>query len=509
MWWTLLACVPAPAPLVTPADPATPPRVEGVTALPALGEGARWWPLLAAGEPVAGVPFGGDAGGVADAMDANTLHVRDGRLWMVTHFERAAGALYVSELVRRSDGGFVAASTAPIPVDGPAVYNPCGAAPSPWGSHLGSEEYEPDAAVALADGHIPLEADRGRGVEREFDNGWNTRWRTLPGGSAPYRHGWAFEVKVGPQGAGALQRRFALGRYSHEQQLAVDDRTVYLSDDHPGGGGLYRFVAAAAGDLSRGTLAAAAFTAGPDAATLGTVRWVELGPTDDAVVAARWASPPSFTEILTRTLPADGVCAAGQLVESATGRECLGLVPGAEALARHFETRRYAGLRGATTAFPKEEGLAWDARRGRIFAAWSAVDADAARRLGVGTAPCGLVVSIDPVGGAVDVVASGELTSAGCATTGIANPDNLVWAPELDTLFIAEDGRKRGGENWLWALRDGRLTPVLRGPPTAEVSGLGWVVFGGEGWLAVDLQEESATTPSRLAMVGPLVLPAR
>src|SRR5690606_40840621 len=73
----------------------------------------------------------------------------------------------------------------------------------------------------------------------------------------PYDYGYIVEI-TDPTGAPTPVKHFTLGRYSHENAVVMpDQKTVYMSDD---GGGviLFKFVADAAGDLSSGTLYAAA-----------------------------------------------------------------------------------------------------------------------------------------------------------------------------------------------------------------------------------------------------------
>jgi len=77
-----------------------------------------------------------------------------------------------------------------------------------------------------------------------------------------------------------------------------------------------------------------------------------------------------------------------------------------------------------------------------------------------------------------------------CGLDAIANPDNLAFIPEADTLLIAEDTHGHDN-NVLWA-RDPAskaLTRILTAPTRAEVAGLNWFKdIGGFGYLTVTIQ---------------------
>src|SRR5690606_14131063 len=56
------------------------------------------------------------------------------------------------------------------------------------------------------------------------------------------------------------------------------------------------------------------------------------------------------------------------------GQECLQLKPGMGTIASRLETRRYAAMLGATTELNKEEGITFDATRGKLYLAMSSVE---------------------------------------------------------------------------------------------------------------------------------------
>lgn len=78
---------------------------------------------------------------------ASLLKGEDGKLYMVSHFENSPGGMYVTELNQNSSTGMLTAErTRHIDFsefNGGWVH--CAGSVTPWGTHLGSEEYEPDA----------------------------------------------------------------------------------------------------------------------------------------------------------------------------------------------------------------------------------------------------------------------------------------------------------------------------------------------------------------------------
>jgi len=142
------------------------------------------------------------------------------------------------------------------------TWNNCFASVTPWNTGLTSEEYEPFAGDPAA---------------------YDAMTDYLGYAANPYDYGWIVELV--PSGASSrVERRYALGRKSNENAwVAGDQRTVYFGDD---GSNVvfFKFVAEEAGDLSAGTLYAAAVTQNGENLQL---EWIELGyGTDDEIEAA-------------------------------------------------------------------------------------------------------------------------------------------------------------------------------------------------------------------------------
>ena len=93
----------------------------------------------------------------------------------------------------------------------------CGASLSPWGTHLSSEEYEPDAFAARSANYM------------------NSFSQNLYGNAAtanPYDYGHLPEVTVKPDGTGSIKKHYCMGRISHELvQVMPDERTVLMGDE--------------------------------------------------------------------------------------------------------------------------------------------------------------------------------------------------------------------------------------------------------------------------------------
>src|SRR5262245_44451523 len=178
-------------------------------------------------------------------------------------------------------------------VDG--LWNPCNASITPWMSHLGGEEYEPDAAYFEKQ---PLEAmNLYRGTTGKL---------AKDGGAKPYQYGHIVEISVGPDGGTAVTKHFAMGRLSFElADVMADGKTAYIGDD---GDDVIRamFVADTVGDLSAGTLYAAKWRqrAGDPFGSAG-LEWIRLGHATDAEIKALIDRGVAFSDIFEAASPAE------------------------------------------------------------------------------------------------------------------------------------------------------------------------------------------------------------
>lgn len=547
MWVWLVGCgkggpVETPAPIPAPEAPSPPPGTlsfEGIGVpddaptrrFPAVATRARlggevldvgFHVLRRSLEGGFGVVPTKGGGGVAVAcaeQDFDSLLVAGGRPWLVSHFECTPGAVYVSALDRAPDGGLTAVGDARR-VDFDAwggVWFPCSGQVSPWGTHLGSEEYEPDAAALQPDNTL---------AEDEY-GAWTAMGRWAPGEKLNvWSYGWPTEIRLAEDGAPTARKHYAMGRFSHELSYVLsDERTVYQSDDGTATG-FYLFVADRPRDLTAGTLYAASYAT--EGETLA-VKWVSLGhATHDQIQPLVEARVP-FSKLFVERAPRDHTCPDGfRLVHHGYGEECLQLAAPSEAVpdpalaASRLETRRYAAWLGASTELEKAEGVTWDPVARKVYLSISNVRA---RMLDEGGGPldqvrlpkntCGAVFEASTAAGIADTAGAPigsdlvitsmraaiagrplptpDAAANGCDPEGLANPDNVTFLPGHGLLTIAEDTKtKKGHTNaslWTFDVASGGLTRILSAPVGGEVTGIHWIPdLLGHGYLTVVVQ---------------------
>jgi hypothetical protein len=394
-------------------------------------------------------------------------------------------------------------------VDG--LWIPCNSSTTPWMTHLGSEEYEPDAQ-AFED--KPLEA---------MNLYFGTLGKTAAqGGANPYRYGHLVEVAVAPEGGAKATKHYAMGRLSFELgEVMPDQKTVYIGDD---GDDVIRamFVADRPGDLSAGTLYAARWIQ-KDGANFGSasLEWIRLGHASDEEIKALVDKGIRFSDIWEVASPeavrSDASKYAGfkpLYVYTGTGGRTeltyYKLKPGMETAAAFLETRRYAGYLGATTEFTKMEGQAHNAADKKLYTVISyirtaMIDGENKNRprddirltgdpkdLG-----CGAIYESAMAGGrrdssgdaiasdwvATDMVAlvHGARQPANseigrydkCATDMVANPDNIHYSQAMRTLFIGEDSANHlNNFTWAFNVDSKTLVRIFSAPAGGENTGL-------------------------------------
>ena len=413
----------------------------------------------------------------------------------------------------------------------------CGASLSPWGTHLSSEEYEPDAFAAR---------------DKNFMNDFSQNLYGDAAKAHPYHYGHLPEVTVHPDGTGSIKKHFCLGRISHELvQVMPDNRTVLMGDDATNSG-YFVFVADREKDLSAGTLYVAKVGAGfsiDPAAAAAPLTWIQLGSASSAEIRKLVDDGIKPTDIMDvrSTDPAD---ATFKKVVSNGKTEWIKLVPGMEKAAAFLETHRYAGYVGASLGFTKMEGTTVNVRDKVAYSALqnvqgSMVAGNAANVPGNGISVpqqlvAGAVMALNLGGGVKDdkgtainsewmpvdtkALLTGEdlLDIDGKAlkadTLGntanpdkIANPDNLKFSEKMRTLFIGEDSGQHVN-NFLWAYNvdSGKLSRIMSVPAGGESTGL-HAVDELNGWTYIMSNFQHAgdwikTTPAEVkTTVGPLI----
>ena len=366
----------------------------------------------------------------------------------------------------------------------------CGASLSPWGTHLSSEEYEPNAFTAATDPQFKAFSKNLYGSETAAN---------------PYNYGHMPEVTVNADGTGSIKKHYCMGRISHELvQVMPDNRTVFMGDDATNSA-YFVFVADQEKDLSSGSLYAAKVGAGfslDPAAAGAPLTWIKLGSATSAEIK-KLATTLKATDIIdVRTV--DPVDPTFTKVAANGATEWIKLVPGMEKAAAFLETHRYASLVGASTAFTKMEGttvnikdkIAYSALQNcqSSMVAGNALN-DPAKGVALAKAVnAGAVMALKLQGGVKDTLGAAinsewmpvdtkallvgeDIAADAIGNTAnpakVGNPDNLKFSEKMRTLFIGEDSSQHVN-NFLWAYNvdTKALARVMSIPAGGESTGL-------------------------------------
>lgn len=462
---------------------------------------------------------------ISNATDFSSIMKVGERIWSVTHFESRPGGMYLSELEQdKTTGKLTAKSTQNIDfsaVDG--LWVPCAGSVTPWNTHLGGEEYPPDArlwfsrnptdSVSTIRGYIqPHLRYYGVDIYTDSDNDGQANARVSDARAAfhPYMVGYPNEIKVAEDGSHTVVKHYSMGRVAIELAYVMpDQKTVYISDDGTNVG-FFMFVADKAGDLSSGRLYALKWNqVSAQNGGRAEISWVPLdnaSVTDTQVAAMRTSL--TFDQIFESEAPnADGSCPTAGFrsisftsLKSESGSECLRLRPNQEIAASRFETTRYAAYLGASTEFRKEEGITFNPATSTLYVAMSErgkgmedngkYDLGGPNHIRLAANKCGTVyeakVGTDSAIGSDYVVKRMQALISGkpvegdpknkCDKDGIANPDNLTFMQGTDTLFIGEDTGS-GHQNdavWAYNVYTKKLTRVMTTPYGSETTSPYW-----------------------------------
>ncbi len=456
---------------------------------------------------------------ISTSADFSSLIEANGKLYQISHFENRPGAMYLSEVSQDADGHMTLTSTKPVDfAEYGGLWVPCAGSVTPWGTHLGSEEYPSDArgieaAASLDDiSSYDYPMVRFQGVDPTTMSVDDFRAAYLP-----YRYGYPVEVKIDAKGDGVAYKHFALGRVAVELAYVMpDQKTVYISDDGTNVG-LFMFVADVAGDLSSGDLYAAKWNQTSDeGAGSADISWVSLGHADDTTVQKSIEAGVTFSDLFeTADIAEDGSCPTGFMASNAEGRaECLMVKPGMDAVASRVETRRYASMMGATTEFRKMEGITYNPEHHSLYLAMSEVakgmeagskgDLGGSDDIRVAKNACGAVYELDlannfqataiaPIVEGIPADYADGTPEAGnsCDLDGIANPDNVTYLPGYNTLIIGEDTGSGHQNDVIWALNteSGQMDRIFSTPYGSETTSPYWYTdINGFGYLMAVIQ---------------------
>ncbi|AOW13859.1 PhoX family protein [Hydrogenophaga crassostreae] len=402
----------------------------------------------------------------------------------------------------------------------------CGASLSPWGTHLSSEEYEPDAFTAASNSQFKAFIENLYGDATASAD---------PAKANPYHYGHMPEVSVNRDGSGTIRKHYCMGRISHELvQMMPDARTALMGDDTTNGG-LFVFVADRKNDLSSGSLYVAKVGAGfsiDPTQGAAALSWIKLGSASSKEIK-RLAGSTLATDIFDRFV-ADPADASYTKIGVGGKFEWIKLKTGMEKAAAFLETHRYAAYLGASMGFTKMEGTTVNAADKVAYSALSACRDSMVLNNAKGNFPAsgiaipaalqaGAVMAMNLSGGSRDHTGAliksdwipvdtralligedlGAADSLGNTANpdAIANPDNLKYSETMRTLFIGEDSGMHVN-NFLWAYNiDTRtLSRVMSTPAGAESTGL-HAVDDINGWTYImsNFQHPGDGLPSAVA----------
>jgi Tol biopolymer transport system component/secreted PhoX family phosphatase len=411
---------------------------------------------------------------ISNANDFSSLIIGDhNRLYMLSHFESLPAAIYITQLRQQRDGELISLRTRPLDfshVGGGWAH--CAGSVSPWGSHLGSEEYEPDAATWVTGN--PNDISDYNAAMAAYLGIDPTDKAAVQEGMNPYQYGFVVEVDVTDYNNVMIQKHYAMGRAAIELAYVMPNRkTAYISDDGTNVG-LYRFEADTEGDLSAGTLYAAKWhQTGADGMGAADISWISLGSATNAQVEAIINAGTTFSNIFDTVDPVNDVCPDGYTSINAGhgggNHQCLQVKPGMELAASRLETRRYAAMMGATTEWRKMEGITYNTDTGQLYIAMSEIgkgmEDDSAEDIGgpndiwLTANECGGIygltldkdfVATKMYGVLAGIPVTGDPQNT-CDLDGLANPDNLTYIPGYKTLIIGEDTGSGHQNDVIWA----------------------------------------------------------
>lgn len=472
----------------------------------------------------------------------------EGDVWMITVFEaNPPSAMYISKLSQDMTSCNLTVKEIK-PVDWSAyggLHNPCAGSVTPWGTYLGSEEYEPDARVFVDTTKYPtlddvIGTDSGSGAisfARYYDLYPADIMTTedLTNVYNPYLYGFLTEVSIdSATGDYKNWKHYATGRMSHELGMVMpDNRTVYLTDD--GTNVIFgAFVMTTANDMSSGELFAAHMTQDMTSTVPGgsfAIDWISLGVASHSDVVP-YVNTTTFWDIFSAEEPVDGVCPTAGYTSinvGGYGQECLMVNAGMEMIASRLETRRYAAMLGATTEGSKWEGITFDADNMMLYTSITAVrygmednakkgeaeteyDIGANNDIKLPYNDCGcvyqLAVTMDngwyQATSFEGFICGTPITTDPdntCDLNGISSPDNVNYHD--GTLFIAEDTSGHQN-NVMWAVSTTdptkTLTRIFSVPYGAEVTSAYWHVVNGCDYMMALVQHPYEGLEDTLAL---------
>lgn len=487
----------------------------------------------------------------------------DGKRYLVTQFESSVSSIYMGELATDATGKLSMTSLQAIDLS--SVWGSaslCAGSHTPWNTHLGGEEWDPDARV-----YENATTISATGISRMLPYfsalNANSTVAEFKAAVNPYMYGRLIEVKV-QAGKPAITKWMTLGRRQNELAYVMPDRrTVFLTDDGTNKG-LTAFVMDTPGDLSSGSMYAFRFsqtsTKGAGSYKINPI-FLAHGKQEDLMAQVKAGAKFSDIFFWSAFNKTSGKCAdpTHQVVNAGSGVECLKLKVGMESAAAFHETRRYSAMMGATVEWNKMEGFSFDAVRNKAYIAFTSISYGMERNGKAGVTDvqydiggngdvalkyndCGVVMQMDiapfmlnkggrndQTGVAMFPTKATEFAMGNpligtdadneCDVNNIASPDNVAVIHGLRKVLIAEDTTTGHQNDALWTMdqKTGALNRIMTTVFGGEVTSVWWQEFSDFTYLIVVVQHPygesdedkaglpgSTGTPCYIGYIGPI-----
>ncbi|MBU3571744.1 DUF839 domain-containing protein [Priestia aryabhattai] len=443
---------------------------------------------------------------VSDAPDSNSFITINGKSYIISHYEYESvnnagkeisglpASMTLTQVDRDDKTGKLTVNHAKkidfSNVNG--LWTPCNGSTTDWGTHLGSEEYEPDAR-AFEDPSSSSYKDVTNFAKLYFGDTSKAN---------PYYYGWIPEISVDESGHASVVKHYSTGRFSHEMMQVLPDNKTALFGDDGSNTMMFMYVADKEKDFSAGTLYAAKFKqTSTKNGGKGDLQWIKLGHATDNEVKSIIDKGTKFSDIFET---ADQPTKEFKAVKTAASKkvEYLKVKPGMEKAAAFLESRRYGAILGATSEFNKMEGLTVNKKDKKAYMAISYQNSAMLKESGAVQDDIQLLKLESGVtyqlnlGSHQKDQAKGKINSRYVPASmeglligqdlekadaygntadpnKIANPDNLTYSNDLNTLFIGEDSSLHTN-NFVWAynVKTKKLSRILSVPVGAEATGL-------------------------------------
>lgn len=445
---------------------------------------------------------------ISDAPDSNSFITVNGKDYIISHYEYDSmdnagneikglpASMTLTQVDRDKETGKLTVNHAKkidfSNVNG--LWTPCNGSTTEWGTHLGSEEYEPDARA--------FEEDPSSDAYKDVTN-YAKHYFGDTAKANPYFYGYIPEISVTDDGEAKAEKHYSTGRFSHEVMQVLPDQKTALFGDDGKNTMMFMYVADKKQDFSAGTLYAAKFKqTSTENGGAGDLQWIKLGHSTDKEVKKMIDKGTKFSDIFeTSDKPAPGFKA----IKTAASKnvEYLKVKPGKEKEAAFLESRRYGALLGASSEFNKMEGIAVNKKEKKAYIAISyQEDAMGAQkvdgvqddiRLPIRKSGTTFEIDLEPrqkdqnkdrikssyaaskMRGLVvgEDLAKPDAYGNTANPEKVANPDNLSYSEDMKTLFIGEDSDQHTN-NYVWAynVETKKLSRILSVPVGAEATGL-------------------------------------